>query len=65
MKIWDEAVSIANKEAKAMQKKDSFLKDVDILFQLTQYYIINYRRGLKIRADSLYTYLLNFTHKKY
>ena len=32
MKIWDEAVSIANKEAKAMQKKDSFLKDVDILF---------------------------------
>ena len=32
MKIWDEAVSIANKEAKEMQKKDSFLKDVDILF---------------------------------
>lgn len=32
MKIWDEAVSIANKEAKAMQNNDSFLKDVDILF---------------------------------
>lgn len=31
-KIWDEAVSIADKEAKAMQNKDSFLKDVDILF---------------------------------
>ncbi|MDE6139232.1 MAG: hypothetical protein K2F57_07155 [Candidatus Gastranaerophilales bacterium] len=30
--IWDEAVKIATNEAKSMLNKDSFLKDVDILF---------------------------------
>lgn len=32
MGIWDEAVNIASKEAKAMQAKDKFLNDIDILF---------------------------------
>lgn len=32
MKIWDEAVDIADKEAKALQNKDKFLKDIDIMF---------------------------------
>ncbi|CCY62783.1 unknown [Clostridium sp. CAG:967] len=30
MKIWNESENIANQEAKAMQNKDKFLKDVDI-----------------------------------
>ena len=32
MKIWDEVVDIADKEAKALQNKDKFLKDIDIMF---------------------------------
>lgn len=32
MDILDQATKIANKETKSMQNKDSFLKDIDILF---------------------------------
>lgn len=32
IEIWDKAVDIADKEAKAMQSKDSFLRDIDIMF---------------------------------
>ena len=32
MNIWENATKIATNEAKSMQNKDSFLKDIDILF---------------------------------